>query len=146
VTARGFKPEYFVAASMMQDDFKNEPALKSIYVISNSYPYVNVESPVLAEYAQALAAYGKDLTGIGPENGWLAGKLLERAGRALQQPTSQGILEGLWSITNDDLGGLTYPITFTKDQKQAPKVACWWYLKGQDGKWVTPDAYQRHCL
>jgi branched-chain amino acid transport system substrate-binding protein len=75
----------------------------------------------------------------------VAGKLLERAGRALPEPpTSHAVLEGLWSVNDDDLGGLTYPLTFVRDQPTEPK-ACWFNLVIQGGAWLSPDNFARHC-
>jgi branched-chain amino acid transport system substrate-binding protein len=39
-------------------------------------------------------------------------------------PTPQDVYDGLNQIRNDDLGGLTYPLTFTAGQPSARKV-CW---------------------
>ena len=59
----------------------------------------------------AFAAYGGNLVnGVPTAVGWVAGKLLERAGANLPDPpTSEAILRGLWSVSNDNLGGLTEP-------------------------------------
>jgi branched-chain amino acid transport system substrate-binding protein len=72
-------------------------------------------------------------------------KLFEKAAANLPEPpTSEAVLRGLWSLRNDDLGGLTYPITFIENQP-APLVNCWWTLRIKEGSWISPDRFQRHC-
>ena len=60
-------------------------------------------------------------------------------------PTSAEFFQGLWSIKDDLLGGLTpQPITFVANQP-AHGRACWFNLVVKDGHWTTPDAFQAHC-
>jgi hypothetical protein len=76
--------------------------------------------------------------------GWVAGKLLQRAGAKLPEPpTSEAILQGLWTIEGDTLGGLTSPLTFRKDEPAVP-TSCWFNL-ALKGRWSSPDNYQLHC-
>ena len=71
--------------------------------------------------------------------------MLEKAGAALPEPpTSQAILQGLWSLKNDDLGGITQPLTFVQG-KTADKVACWFNIATKSGSWTSPDGFKRHC-
>jgi hypothetical protein len=80
--------------------------------------------------------------------GWVSARLLEAALRKAADPTtSTGILQGLYSIRGDDLGGLTYPITFTAGAANNTAVmpACYWVVKVQRGAFVSPDGGQRHC-
>jgi branched-chain amino acid transport system substrate-binding protein len=60
--------------------------------------------------------------------------LFERAaaGRLSAKPTSAQILDGLWSLKGETLGGLTYPLTFTKGQNAEVK-SCWWLARIGDG-------------
>jgi branched-chain amino acid transport system substrate-binding protein len=77
--------------------------------------------------------------------GWTAAKLFEAATQHLAEPpTSASILDGLWSVQDNDLGGLTYPMTFTRDQN-APHVFCYWLMMIKDGQFVIPNDGQRAC-
>ena len=62
-----------------------------------------------------------------------------------EPPTAESVLNGLWSIQNDSLGGLTYPLTFVRDQP-AERKACWFGFAVKDGIWVSPDGFKLHCL
>jgi branched-chain amino acid transport system substrate-binding protein len=70
---------------------------------------------------------------------WTSAVLFERAatGHLSATPTAQDVLNGLWSLKNETLGGLTYPITFTKGQN-APVKSCWWVAMVRDGRFTSP--------
>jgi branched-chain amino acid transport system substrate-binding protein len=89
-------------------------------------------------------APGVPLDGSGIE-GWTSAQLFAAATQNLpDNPTTQDVLAGLWSIKNNDLGGLTGPITFTKGQN-APEVLCWWAVQLKSGQAVSPNGGQRSC-
>jgi branched-chain amino acid transport system substrate-binding protein len=78
--------------------------------------------------------------------GWVSTQLFQLAAKNIgDPPTSQAILNGLWSIKNDDLGGITQPLTFTKGQPAAQMV-CYWLLELKSGHFVSPNNGQRTCL
>jgi hypothetical protein len=61
--------------------------------------------------------------------GWVATQLFDDAATNVPEPTtSQAILNGLWTIRNDDLGGTTYPLTFVKGQ-DARQQYCGWLIE-----------------
>ncbi len=41
------------------------------------------------------------------------------------QPSSRAVLERLWRVKGNDLGGMTASLTFTENQN-APRIACSW--------------------
>jgi branched-chain amino acid transport system substrate-binding protein len=71
--------------------------------------------------------------------GWTSAVLFERAatGHLSATPTSQDILNGLWSLHDETLGGLTYPLTFRKGQNAEVK-SCWWVALIQNARFSTP--------
>jgi hypothetical protein len=48
-----------------------------------------------------------------------------------------GILQSLYRIKNNDLGGLTYPLTFSAG-KNAPRVLCYWLNEVRAGTLIVP--------
>ena len=78
--------------------------------------------------------------------GWTTGKLWRRpAPTCREPPTSASILQGLWQIKNDTLGGLTQPLTFTEDQNPNP-MSCWFDIAIRKGAWVSVDNFALHCV
>lgn len=73
-------------------------------------------SPLLKPYRDAVARHvpGGGLSGLGAA-AWVQGKLWERIAPFLgDQPTRQQVLEGLYSLRNETLGGLVPPLTFNR--------------------------------
>jgi branched-chain amino acid transport system substrate-binding protein len=146
-TRQGYRPLYASVAGILFDEFKSEDSLQTVVGTSPFYPYFKTDLPAIQEFAQAVARFGSpDLTGIGPLTGWTSGKLFERVTKALPEPpTSTAILDGLYTVKNDDLGGLAVPLTFTKGEDHATVPQCWWNLKVQNKAWASADNYQRNC-
>lgn len=143
--AAGYKPGYMSPHSVT-DDVRKDPALDGLVVESPMRPWFLTDTPALAELHNAMAkgAPGEDVT-IGYGAGWVSAKLFERAARNLPEPaTAEGVLVGLWSIQNDDLAGLTYPLSFAKDTPVAKK-ACWWPVQVANGKWADRSGGKVTC-
>jgi branched-chain amino acid transport system substrate-binding protein len=109
-------------------------------------PWMVTSNPGVTEYQQALKQYAP---GLQPDaatiSGWVAGKLFQAASQRLSSPpTSGSILQGLWSIKNDDLGGLTAPLTFVENQPAVQQL-CWFVVQISGGKWVALNNAKRTC-
>ena len=143
---QGFRPIFATGAQGIFDDFKDDPNLSDSF-ISNSvtFPVFQDNTPATTEFQATLKRYGAGSQEAGVSIGWVAGKLFERAALNMgEPPTTDAILKGLWAIKNDDLGGLTQPLTFNENQKAVP-VSCWWNVTIVKNQWASPDNYRRTC-
>lgn len=115
--------------------------------MSATFPWFQSGTPATDEFQAAMKRYGANLEpGVALTMGWVPGKLFEKATASLPEaPTSAAVLEGLWSIQKDDLGGLSQPLTFTRGKPAAPNPICWWNLRIENGRWVSPDQFKRTC-
>jgi branched-chain amino acid transport system substrate-binding protein len=142
-----FHPVFSWASSVTLDRHKDDPNLEGAVIPVPLQPwFLSAKAPV-KEFQDALARYATGvLPGGSSENGWAAGKLFEKAVAAITtaKPTSAAVLDGLWSLRNETLGGLTYPITFNRDQN-ATQVNCWYTVVIGKGIWTSPDDGQIHC-
>lgn len=105
----------------------------------SSFPwFLQSGSPALDEYGAAMKKYTKSQAAFSTI-GWTAGKLLERTltGRVSDQPQKSDVLEGLYALKGETLGGLVQPLTFTRG-KPAPTVKCTWLATVKDGRWTAP--------
>ncbi|HVW31137.1 MAG TPA: ABC transporter substrate-binding protein, partial [Acidimicrobiia bacterium] len=143
---QGYHPRFTGIAQATTDRFKSDPNLSTMIWASNVFPYFEAGTPATDEFHAAVATYGKDVVlGWGVAAGWTAGKLFARAtARLPENPTRDDVLKGLWSIKDDDLGGLTGPLTFTEGRPATP-VFCWFDVSVRGQSWVSPDGFQRHC-
>lgn len=144
---QGFHPAIAIVTAMSLDSQKDDPNLDGLVSASNVFPYFQANTPATAEFQKAKADYGGKLVpGVGPATGWVSGKLFERALSTVSGPaTSDAILRGLWSLKDDSLDGLTYPLTFVENQTAKP-ATCWFGIAIRDKAWRTVDDYTLHCL
>ena len=144
---QGFHPMYFQGGPGAWDKQAKDPNLDELWSSTPTFPWFQSGTAATDEFQRALRDYGSNLEPNGALTlGWVAGKVLERAGADLPEPgTSEGILDGLWTIKGDRLDGLAAsPLTFIRDRVTAAQI-CWFNIKVLDGAWSSIDGFQTHC-
>jgi branched-chain amino acid transport system substrate-binding protein len=136
----GYKPVYVSVVSALRTDFAEDPALEGFIGGVHSLPWFNTANPLMKEFQDVLR---KHAAGVAPSpataSGWATAKLFEYATWNISEPpTSQSILEGLWTIQNNDIGGLVEPVTYVKGQP-SKELTCFWAPSVQKGRWVGGD-------
>jgi len=142
----GYKPVFGMPGQIAVDGHLKNPNLDGAVIGFPTASWFDTKIPAIAEFKSAMAKFAPGVVVDGSAvTGWAAGKLLERAGRNLGAPTSQALLDGLWSIQDDDLGGITAPLTFHKDAKNNGEdmKLCYWIVQIKSGKWNGGD--ERRC-
>lgn len=144
---QGYKPRYGSFASILTDQMKEDPNLDGMVGATNVFPYFQSGTPATDEFQRAMRDFGRNVaSGVGPAQGWVSGKLFEKAAAAMPEPpNSEALLDALWRFRGDDLGGLTQPLTFHPNEPAQPLV-CWFQVTIKDGSWMSPDGFRRHCL
>ena len=143
-----FRPQYIALSLDAGTTPAGDPNLEGMALITGTVPWIVNSTPAMAEFHQAMKTFAPgEATNGGTLTGWVSGKLLEQA--VAQSPAatldSAGILAGLWTIKNDDLGGLTSPRMFSQDQP-ARESRCWWLVQAGRGTWSSPNDGRRGCL
>ena len=94
--------------------------------------------PEMADYRQAMDRYAPDGARGGMGSAvWAAGKLLEKAAeRFSARPTAADVLEGLYVLKNETLGGRLPPMTFARGKSHADTNTCHVPMVVKDGKVV----------
>ncbi|HEV3353276.1 MAG TPA: ABC transporter substrate-binding protein [Acidimicrobiales bacterium] len=141
-----FHPVFSFATTVTVDRLRSDPNLDGTVLALPLAPWFQTSNASVAQYKDTMARYapGNTPTASG-ENGWASAKLFELAEtRASDPTTSAGVLDGLWSIKNETLGGLIPATTFTKDQN-APEVKCWSVVVISGGQFTAPEGGQMHC-
>lgn len=142
----GFTPQFAVISSTASLDIASDPNLEGLVVPQPVLPWMITSNAANKEFLDAMARYAPSIKPSGSTNvGWVSAKLFEAAAQHVSEPpTSQSILEGLWSLQGNDLGGLTMPLTFTQGQN-APQQGCFWITQISGGQYVSPDGGTRIC-
>ncbi|HVW33224.1 MAG TPA: ABC transporter substrate-binding protein, partial [Acidimicrobiia bacterium] len=141
-----YHPKYGVAQPVMLGDLAKDANLQGSPGVSYTAPFFFAPNPAIARFQQAMAQFAakSPLTGSA-SLGWSAAELLGAAARHLSPtPTSADILNGLWALDGDDLGGLTAPLHFHKDGPTVPPV-CYWQVLITNNSYTSPDNGARHC-
>jgi len=143
---QGFRPIYGIIGGNIVSRMKDDPNLDGAVGSTNVFPWFQSETPATAQYQQVMRTLGSKVSqGVASTVGWVSAKVLEKVGANMPEPpTSDAILRGLWSLHNEDLGGLTQPLTFVENRPSSPAL-CLWILRIKDSDWVSPDGLRRHC-
>jgi branched-chain amino acid transport system substrate-binding protein len=142
----GYKPLFAFAQQIAVQAMAREPALEGAVGDAITLPWFLADHPAIRDFQDALRerAPGQDIDGAAA-SGWASAKLFELAAAAISaEPTPAEILEGLWSIKDETLGGLTMPLTFRRDQP-AERRLCYFALQISGGRFTSPDHGQLRC-
>jgi branched-chain amino acid transport system substrate-binding protein len=153
--AIGYRPLFSGIGGTISSAQAADPTLRSfgLAVASGVAPWTETDTPGLKAYREALTRYAPALQPDGASiQAWVSGKLLEAviAGVATKARagalTSTLILEGLGTVKNEDLDGLTGPITFTPNQKAAKSSGCVYYELLTPQGWTAPKGSRAVCV
>ena len=146
-----YQPLFLSLNAMQTDRMARSPSLSgaglTMYGNQPLFPwFLTIGTPGIVEFATMLRRYRQ---GVGVDGataiGWTSGKLLEAALRREFGPiTSAAIMRGLWTITDETLGGLIAPVTFIEG-KPTPQGRCWFPTAIEDGQWTAPKGPTPRC-
>jgi branched-chain amino acid transport system substrate-binding protein len=132
----------------------DNPQLRAngVFLGAQVAPFIANDTPGLKEWHQALSTFAPELrAGHATMLGWTSGKLFEAALAKVPAQARGGdittavVLDGLWSIKDEKLDGLSPGVTFVKG-KASPPDRCSFILGiGPDG-WMSPTGSEPECL
>jgi branched-chain amino acid transport system substrate-binding protein len=142
---QNFKPAFALLSSIMSSEQSEDQNIAQLVGATPVAPWFQSGTPATDEFQGAVRKFGVKALTAGTITGWTSGKLFEKATTNLPEPASTAaILQGVWSIKNETLGGLTNPLTFNENQPPA-RAACWFSVTVQQKNWVTSDGYKLSC-
>jgi branched-chain amino acid transport system substrate-binding protein len=150
-TAQGYKPVYIAAESSLANSLLSNPAIDGAVGEITNLPASDTSNPEIKAMDQALNTFKPGLLtsaefNPGSSMVWAAGQLFEAAAQAAHlgdNPTPAQVLDGLYDLKSETLGGLTAPLTFTKGKPTSLK--CWFYYQVKDGKFTNPFGVSPAC-
>ena len=141
----GYKPLFVLTSVQSNPDFVADPNLRGAIVAQPLLPWFLTDRPAIQEYQATLKRFSPDTSlDSSSMNGWGAAKLFEQAEAAFaaDKVTSAGIIDALSTIKKNDLGGLTYALSFTPGKPQVPEP-CGWVVRVADGRFTSDG--KRFC-
>jgi ABC-type branched-subunit amino acid transport system substrate-binding protein len=141
----GYKPMIVCTSVQSNLDFGEDRNLEGVVIAQPYLPWFLNDQPAIATFQAVLRQFAPGLQlDSASINGWAAAQLFSRAQKAFAADTvtSEGITEALATVRSDDLGGLTYPLSFSPGKPQETK-RCGWIMKVRDGKFTSDG--KRFC-
>jgi len=135
-----FRPTDVVTTIQASTAFKDDPNMDGTVIVSNVLPWFLTKNPVIAEYQETVKRYapGQPFDAVSM-NGYSSAKAFEKALSTITPDhvvTTQDVLDGLYRLDGDDLGGIVGKLRFTPG-KPAKPVACGWTVIAQKGQFVS---------
>ena len=151
---QGYKP---VAIAGGTDGMAKLPEMDGMVSGTGTFPwFLRSGAPGLEEYTQALQKYAPKMLTEGTSaqtTGWVAAKIFERAVENAtktsnpDQLTSADILNGLWAMKGETLGGLAQgglARSYRREQPN-PSVNCTFVSRLQRGTWTSLTGIVPEC-
>ena len=143
---QGYKPT-FVLGSIASVEQPKDPNLDGATFGSGAFPWFLTNTPARTEFNEAFKTYDPNFKIESlAATGWTAAKMFETAiaGFVGADPKPADVLQGLYALGGNDLGGLTYPLHFTEGQKP-PATSCFHLITIRNGAWTSDDAGKLQC-
>jgi branched-chain amino acid transport system substrate-binding protein len=147
-TAANFHPVYISESLSANTDQETDANLQGLYIPVGTFPWPDNSTPADQVYHTETNKYAasEDLNATSSAD-WASGILaMEAAAGHLSatNPTSAQFLAGIYSIKNNNLGGLTPPLTFTSGQ--VPTLSsCYFAAQVENNKWTAPSGDNLQC-
>jgi branched-chain amino acid transport system substrate-binding protein len=145
---QGVTATVLAAGGSVTQAWTKQSAVNGAVSAESNFPFTDSSVPATKEYQQAKAKYAAGLGGAEGEvaaGAWAAGKLFQAAVAAAPKGavTPDVIKQGLYSLKNETLGGLTPPLTFTKGKPNL--VNCYFDIEVKDGAVTAPQGLKTTC-
>ncbi len=116
---QNYKPIFGTTDTLALSSLPSDPNVDGLIVAAKMAPWTDPSVPGIAQVTKAFAQYspGALPTG-GNTNGWILGQFFAAAGANFPDGTvtKADVEEGIYKIRNNNLQGMTFPITMTKGQ------------------------------
>jgi branched-chain amino acid transport system substrate-binding protein len=145
--AVGYHPQYILAGTEVVPAMTGVTSLDGAIITSATIPWMVRGNASVDQFNAVMTNFAPGVP-LDPSatSGWVSAQLFATAVKALSDnPTSAEILDDMYTVKHDDLGGITQPLTYTAGQRTPQNPVCWWSIKLIGGKWASPDNGRRTC-
>jgi branched-chain amino acid transport system substrate-binding protein len=145
-SAQNYHPLYEALSIGVSSSMQSDSQLDGMISVQQTFPWMDGYTPAQAAYQAAIKQYAPGLVGSGASSAeWTSGMLAVAADQDLgATPTSAQFFQGLWTIKNNNLGGLSPPLTFNANGN-ASIATCYFTITLQNGQFVDPNHGNEQC-
>ena len=149
--AQGYHPAWVGQDGSVTKAWLSTSALNGALTAQPVFPYVDQSVPADKAFHQALDKYVPSVVkspsfSENDAEDWAGGMLFvaaAKAGNLGNDPTPAKVLDGLYSLHNETLGGIVPPLTFHRGQPT--KISCFFFMGVKHGKFTTPYGLKTFC-
>lgn len=148
---QGYHPR-FVEQELSLLNYPSVPGMDGAFFAEPVIPYtiknnaeLNLMYSVLKQYAPGVTTNANFSDAIVLE--WASLQLFAlgaKAGHLGATPTTTELKNGLWSLKNETVGGLSAPVTYS--QQHGNSIRCFFELAIQNGQYVAPVGTKQFCI
>lgn len=136
---QGYNGWFGAAGSVINGGLMTVPGIRLAGDLT-SFPWF-VSDPPVVQYRDAMASKGVSSADYSTSTGtatWSALQLFAKANAKLvDSPTAADSLANMYTLNNENLGGLIAPVTFTKGQPASARN-CFWEFQYENGTATNP--------
>jgi ABC-type branched-subunit amino acid transport system substrate-binding protein len=134
---QNYHPVLGTADTLTLSTLPDDANVDGLIVAAKLAPWTDPSVPGIAEAIEAFGQYapGATING-GNTNGWILGRFFESIGKKFPAGavTAADVEAGVYAVKNDNLDGLTYPITMSKGQPMQRQL-CYGIVVVKDRKY-----------
>jgi branched-chain amino acid transport system substrate-binding protein len=145
----------FIAPGNAQPSWDKDPQLSKgrIYSIDYTWPFQDKTTPAQAAYFQALNKYAPRALSSPEYNVyvqilWAGMQMFAAAAKAAgigPSSTASDVIQGLYRLHSETLGGLIGPITYSRADASHTD-GCYFISELHNGQWIDPFGGQAQCI
>jgi branched-chain amino acid transport system substrate-binding protein len=149
---QGYSPLQVSTDGTVTNAWATSPAMQGAIMVQQNAPFSDTSNPAIQTMLTALNKYEPGVTtsqswGENDVFSWASGQLFTAAAKAANlgdNATSAQVIQGLYALKGDTLGGLAPPLTYTNTGK-GHQVYCSFVMGVANNKFTTPQGSTLSC-
>jgi branched-chain amino acid transport system substrate-binding protein len=152
---QGYHGSFMTTSGLSNPAWNKETSLNGakVYVLDDVWPFYQQSTPAQKAYFSAIAQYAPGmLTNPGynayVQDAWTGMQMFAAAAEAAKigpDSTSADLVNGLYTLHNETLGGLIGPVTFSRSAK-LQLANCYFVSLLANGQWTNPLGAKAQCV
>jgi branched-chain amino acid transport system substrate-binding protein len=146
---QGYKPLYTSVDGSTTNSMLADSNLDGMLSAQSTFPWFSAAVPGAAQFQSVIKQYNPSILtstqfGSNDIGTWAGLQLFAKAAAHLgDSPTANGVIQGLYSLKNETLGGIIAPVTFVAGQIRVP--TCYFVMQAKNHQWTLPDGTAPNC-
>jgi len=149
---QGFNPLQVSTDGTVTNAWATSPAMQGALMVQQNAPFSDTSNPAIKTMIDAMNKYEPGVTtaeswGENDVFSWASGQLFTaaaKAGKLGDNATAAQVIQGLYALNAETLGGLAPPLTFTNNGK-GHQIYCSFVMGVANNQFTTPQGSSLNC-